>query len=70
MPGWLLAAGVGLGPIVGYLLSRGPGLPSHSDDIGNWAEPLGIVSLVVEGVLLLLALSALAADRRRRHRAV
>jgi len=25
------------------------------DDIGNWGEPLGVVSLVVEGALLALA---------------
>src|SRR5262245_52296456 len=26
-PGWLLAAGVAFGPLLGYILSRGPGLP-------------------------------------------
>ncbi|MFJ4771008.1 hypothetical protein ACIP88_18150 [Streptomyces uncialis] len=54
-PGWFLAMGVAAGPIVGYVLSRGPGLPDYSSDIGNWTEPLGLVSLVVEGLLLLLA---------------
>jgi hypothetical protein len=48
---------------VGYVLSRGPGLPGYTDDIGNWAEPLGVLSLVVEGVLLLLALAMLATPR-------
>lgn len=61
---WLLAAGVALGPLLGYALSRGPGLPGYSDDKGNWTEPLGVVSLVVEGVLLVLALIALMADSR------
>src|SRR5438309_1329435 len=28
--GWFLALGVALGPLVGYLLSRGPGLPVYS----------------------------------------
>ena len=54
--GWLLSLGVAAGPIVGYVLSRGPGLPNYTDDIGNWGEPLGVVSLVVEGILLILAL--------------
>lgn len=61
---WLLALGVALGPIVGYVLTRGPGLPDAMDDRGNWGEPLGITALVVEGVLLLLALYGLSRSRR------
>ena len=57
--GWWLSLGVAAGPIVGYVLSRGPGMPDYTDDIGNWAEPLGVASLVVEGVLLILAAVAL-----------
>lgn len=65
--GWLLSLGVGAGPILGYVLSRGPGLPDYSDDKGNWNEPLGVVSLIVEGFLLLLALvPVLTASRRAR----
>ncbi|MEU9046322.1 MULTISPECIES: hypothetical protein [unclassified Kitasatospora] len=52
---WLLAAGVALGPLLGFVLSRGPGLPDYSDDKGNWTEPLGLVSLAVEGALLVMA---------------
>ena len=57
--GWLLSLGVAAGPIVGYVLSRGPGMPDYTDDIGNWAEPLGVVSLLVEGILLILAVVSL-----------
>jgi hypothetical protein len=53
---WLLVAGVALGPMVGYVLTRSTGLPGHTDDKGNWAQPLGLLSLAVEGVLLVLAL--------------
>lgn len=53
--GWALAIGVALGPIIGFVLSRGPGMPSYTDDRGNWTEPIGVLSLVVEGLLLLLA---------------
>jgi hypothetical protein len=53
---WLLAAGVALGPMVGYVLTRSTGLPGHTDDKGNWAQSLGLLSLAVEGVLLVLAL--------------
>ncbi|MFJ6665419.1 hypothetical protein [Streptomyces sp. NPDC091383] len=58
-PGWLLAVGVAAGPLLGYILSRGPGLPHYSDDIGNWTEPLGLASLAVEGALLLLSVPLL-----------
>lgn len=57
--GWLLSLGVSAGPLVGYVLSRGPGLPDYDEDVGNWAEPLGIVSLAVEAVLLVLAITML-----------
>lgn len=62
--GWLLALGVGAGPLTGFILTRTVGLPGATDDIGNWGEPLGIASLSVEGLLFLLALSRLV--RRRR----
>ena len=64
--GWLLATGVAVGPLLGYILSRGPGLPDYSDDIGNWTEPLGLVSLAVEGALLLLAAPLFVRSLRRR----
>src|SRR5690348_16398618 len=54
---WLLAAAVGAGPMTGYILTRGPGLPGATDDRGNWGEPLGVASLVVEGVLIVLSLA-------------
>lgn len=66
-PGWLLAAGVAVGPLLGYILSRGPGLPDYSDDIGNWTEPLGLVSLAVEGALLLLSVPLFVQRLRRRN---
>ena len=53
---WSVAFFAGLGPIVGYCLSRGPGLPNYADDRGNWTEPLGVVGLVVEAVLLVVSL--------------
>ncbi|MFJ9931101.1 hypothetical protein SAMN04490357_0342 [Streptomyces misionensis] len=66
--GWLLAAGVAAGPLLGYVLSRGPGLPHYRDDVGNWTEPLGLVSLAVEGALFLLAVPLLVRGPRRRPR--
>ncbi|GGV95800.1 hypothetical protein GCM10015535_63960 [Streptomyces gelaticus] len=64
--GWLLAVGVAVGPLLGYILSRRTGLPGYSDDIGNWTEPLGLVSLAVEGALLLLSVPLFVRSLRRR----
>ncbi|MFJ2720078.1 hypothetical protein [Streptomyces sp. NPDC087437] len=64
--GWLLATGVAAGPLLGYVLSRGPGLPAYSEDIGNWTEPLGLVSLAVEGALLLMSVPLLVRSWRNR----
>ena len=60
---WFLALGVAVMPAVGFVLSRGPGLPGYSDDKGNWTEPLALWSLVVEGALLLLAAASLHRER-------
>ncbi len=66
--GWILAVGVALGPLIGYALSRGPGLPLYSDDRGNWMETLGVISLFVEGVLFLLSVTAARLPLRSEHR--
>ena len=68
--GWLLAAAVAAGPILGYALSRGPGLPSYTDDRGNWTETIGVISLVVEGALLVIAVVALYTATRPRDRRI
>jgi hypothetical protein len=62
--GWFLALGIAAGPLAGYVVTRTVGLPNATDDIGNWGEPLGVASLVVEGALLALALVELARIRR------
>lgn len=63
--GWVLALGVALGPIVGFGLSRGPGMPNYVDDRGNWTELLGLQALTIEALLLALALTVLVMVRRR-----
>lgn len=52
--GWLLGLFVALGSIVGYVISRTVGLPGLGVD--DWLEPLGVLSLVVEGLFVLIAL--------------
>jgi len=55
---WVAAAFVAAGPLLGYVLSRGPGLPAYTEDRGNWTEPLGVISLIVEMALFVLSLAA------------
>ncbi|SRR6266550_3358372 len=63
------AAGVLAGAtIIGYCISRTAGLPGQpEDDLGNWLEPLGLASLLVEGVVVWLSVSRLTAHRSGRR---
>ena len=49
--------------VVGYVLSRTVGLPQLEDHVGMWGDPVGIASLVFEGVLIALAIVSPAARR-------
>ena len=53
-----------LGSIVAYVVSRTVGLPLAEDDIGDWANPLGAVSVAAELVVVGVSLTVL---HRRRH---
>ncbi len=57
---WTAAAGLATGAVVGYVLTRTTGLPQDHGDVGNWAEPLGIASLWVEGCVVALGATVLA----------
>ena len=52
---WIWTAIVSAAATLGYLLSRTAGLPEIRDDIGNWGEPLGVVCLAAEAVMLITA---------------
>jgi hypothetical protein len=55
----LFAAGaVAASAFAGYVVSRTTGLPNATGDVGNWTEPLGLASLVVEGCVVAVALGA------------
>jgi hypothetical protein len=51
-PAWAAAVLLPAGAIVGFVLTRTVGLPQAHGDIGNWKEPLGMASLLVEGTLV------------------
>ena len=52
---WTGAASLSLSALVAYLASRSIGLPSLGDDIGDWLNPLGVLALVAETAVLLIA---------------
>jgi hypothetical protein len=65
--GWLAGASLCAATILGYAVSRTVGLPgAPQDDIGNWSEPLGMVSLLVEGVVVWLCVAGWLHARPRR----
>ena len=55
---YIACAAVGGLAILAYILSRSIGLPQIGDDVGNWAEPLGVVAVAAEAVLLIGGLAA------------
>lgn len=63
--GWGLGLLITVGAITGYIISRTIGLPGLEVD-PHWSEPLGVASLIVEGLFTVTALVALA----RRWRSV
>jgi hypothetical protein len=57
---WAAAIALPLAAITGFVLTRTVGLPLATEDIGNWGEPLGMASLLVEASLVALSTAVLA----------
>jgi hypothetical protein len=51
---WLGAGGLSISAVLGYVLSRSVGLPSLSDDVGDWLNPLGVSAVVSETAAALI----------------
>ncbi|WP_333772257.1 hypothetical protein [Streptomyces sp. IBSBF 3136] len=65
MVAWLTGAVVSLGMIVGFLLSRTVGLPNGYYESG-WEPPYGPLSLIVEGLFVVVFLAWLREVGTRR----
>ncbi len=61
--GWLLGILVASGAIIGYIISRTVGLPGMEVDTA-WFEPLGVLSIIVEGIFVALAAKILGNPKR------
>ena len=49
---FIAAAALSAAVIVAFTINRTVGMPGATGDIGNWLEPLGLLSLVVEAFIL------------------
>lgn len=61
---WGSTLAVGVLAILGYVLSRSIGLPQIGDDVGNWGEPLGIIAVICEAIMLVTAAVQLGRSQR------
>ena len=50
--------------VLGYAATRLVAFPMLADDVGNWFEPLGVVSILTETAVVVLSLLALSGARR------
>jgi len=64
----LAAVAVAGSVLLGFVINRTFGMPNATGDIGNWTEPLGLTSMVVEAATIAVATGGLAL--RGMHRAV
>jgi hypothetical protein len=51
----------------GYVLTRSVPLPGDAGDAGNWLEPMGVASLITEGVVVMIAAAILVGIYRASH---
>jgi NADH:ubiquinone oxidoreductase subunit 4 (subunit M) len=63
---WAIVGGVTLLALVVYIASRTVGLPGSTDDIGNWTQTLGILTVATE-LFVLAVVAAVAVGVRYRH---
>lgn len=52
MWGWNLGLVIALGSLIGYASSRTVGLPLIPAEPDEWFEPIGVASLIVEGLFV------------------
>ena len=62
---FLAAAALSAAVIVGFTINRTVGMPGATGDIGNWLEPLGLLSIVVEAFVLWQSIAAVVAMPRK-----
>lgn len=66
---WAASTAVNALGLIAFIASRTVGLPQIGDDVGNWGEPLGVLTMVVEAAGIGLGALVLhrAGDRTSLH---
>ena len=67
---FLAAAGLASSVLAGFVINRSVGMPGAMGDIGNWFEPLGFLSMFVEGFTIWQSLAAFKAFGKARDHAL
>jgi hypothetical protein len=63
-PPWFVAAGtLCAAAVAAYVATRLIAFPELADDVGRWAEPLGVISICAESAVVVLCLAV----RRKTH---
>lgn len=64
---YLLAAGTCGLAVLGYAATRLIAFPMLADDVGNWLEPLGLVSVAAESLVVVAVVLAMLSDLPSRR---
>jgi hypothetical protein len=62
---WRVVGGLPALILLCYIISRAIGLPGFTTDVGEWTEPLGLASMVAEGLVVFTSVAVLGAPRAR-----
>jgi hypothetical protein len=66
-PAWAVGGVLCLAAAAGYVLTRSVAVPGDTDDHGDWLNPLGLASLIAEGIVVILAVMALTQRAERQQ---
>jgi hypothetical protein len=62
---WRVVGGLPALILLCYVISRAIGLPGFTTDVGEWTEPLGLASMVAEGLVVFLTVAVLGEPMAR-----
>lgn len=62
---WRVVGGLPTLILLCYVISRAIGLPGFTTDVGEWTEPLGLASMVAEGLVIFMSVAVLGEPMAR-----